>query len=51
MHVKDTFLKIRKLLLRKEFVDAEMLYKMGRELNRDAVFQNKTLQMSKPKLV
>jgi len=51
IHAKDTFLKIRKLLLRKEFVDAEMLYKIDRELNPDAVFQNKTLQMSKPQLV
>lgn len=51
MYVKDSLFKVRKLLLRKEFGDAETVCKIENQFNRHAIFQNKTLQMSKPQLV
>lgn len=51
MYAKDSLFKIRKLLLRREFARTEILCKIENEFNRHAIFQNKTLQMSKPQLV
>ena len=51
MYTKDSVFKIRKLLLRREFAKTEVLCKIKNEFNRHAIFQNKTLQMSKPQLV
>lgn len=51
MYAKDSLFKIRKLLLRREFAKTEILCKIENEFNRHAIFQNKTLQMSKPQRV
>lgn len=51
MYAKDSLFKIRKLLLRRDFAGMEILCKIENEFNRHAIFQNKTLQMSKPQLV
>jgi hypothetical protein len=51
MYAKDSFFKIRKLLLRREFARTEILCKIENEFNRHAIFQNKTLQLSEPQLV
>lgn len=51
MYAKDFLFTIRKLLLRREFATTETLWKIQNEFNRHAIFQNKTLRMSKPQLV
>ncbi len=51
MYANDSFFRIRKLLLRKEFAITEMIFEIKKEFDRHAVFRNKTLQMSEPQLV
>lgn len=51
MYTKNSVFRVRKLLLRKEYADTEMFCKIENEFNRHAIFQNKTLQMSKPQLI
>jgi uncharacterized protein YcaQ len=51
MYTKSPLFKIQKLLLRKEFANAEVTCKIEDGFNRHAIFQGKRLQVSKPRLV
>lgn len=51
MYAKSRFFKVKKLILRKEFVSSEISFKIEDEFMRHAEFQNKILEMADPKLV
>jgi len=49
MRSNSKSLKVQQLTLRKEFVNTEILSRIENEFERHAKFQNKTLEMTKPK--
>jgi len=51
MYKKESFLRTRKFVLRKEFASTEILRKIETEFNHHAIFQKKTLQLSRPQSV
>jgi len=51
MPARSQFLKVKKLILYREFAVSETLLKIEGEFMRHATFQNKTLEMAKPTLV
>jgi len=51
MYAKSQFFKVKKLILLRKFVTSEMSSKIEDEFLRHADFQNKTLEMTAPKLI
>lgn len=51
MYAKSRFLKVKKLLLRRELVNSRVLSKIEEEFTRHAEFQNKALEMIAPRLI
>ena len=51
MYVKSRFFKVKKLILRKEFISSEILSEIKYEFKRHAKFQNKILKITSPKLL
>jgi len=51
MYVKFRFFKVKKLILRKEFISSEILFEIEYEFKRHAKFKNKILKITSPKLV
>jgi len=51
MHAKSRFFKVKNLILRREFANSELLSQVENEFVRHADFQNKTLEMTAPKLI
>jgi len=51
MYTKSRFFKVKSFILRREFATSEILSKMKDEFVRHADFQNKTLEITAPKLI